>query len=120
MIAEANKEEIYRINFNKVVRKQLMEPKKRSGDDRQGFELIGKSTDRGGDDSDDVNLSKISGESGSSGGSSNLDTDNEDEMETKKGKTLTGKGKGKTGDILAGKENLVKTKGAAAPKDGNN
>ena len=121
MVNEANKEEIYRINFNKVVRKQLMEPKKKGdGADRSAFNMIGKSTDRGGEDSDDVNLSKISGESGSSGGSSNLDTDNEDEMETKKGKTPPGKGKGKPSDLLAGKDNLVKAKGATAPKDSNN
>ena len=101
------------------MRKQLVEPKKKGDVDRQGFNLIGKSTDQGGEDSDDVNLSKISGESGSSGGSSNLDTDNEEEMETKKGKTPAGKGKGKPSDLMAGKENLVKAKGATTPKDGN-
>ena len=62
------------------MRKQFQEPKKKGDSERQVKNLIGKPTDQGGEESDDVNLSKISGESGSSGGSSNLDTDNEEEM----------------------------------------
>ena len=119
MVNEANKEEIYRINFNKVVRKQLLEPKKKDEADRKGFSLIGKSTDRGGDDSDDPNLSKMSDESGSSeGGSSEFLSERSGEQETKKGKTPGGKGKGgKPSDLMSGRDNATKGKGGSEKKE---
>ena len=67
MVNEANKEEIYRINFNKVVRKQNKEPKKKDETKKLAwFGNSGKSTERGGDPSEDPNISRMSDESGSS------------------------------------------------------
>mmetsp|Transcript_19790 Transcript_19790/g.24445 ORF Transcript_19790/g.24445 Transcript_19790/m.24445 type:complete len:145 (-) Transcript_19790:2417-2851(-) len=112
MVNEANKEEIYRINFNKVVRKQLMEPKKKGDDvDRAArFNLLGKSTDRGGDDSD-PNISKLSDESGSSdGGSSVFMSEGSDDKDQKKKSGAGGKG-AKPSELMSGRDHSTK-KGA--------
>ena len=68
MVTEANKEEIKRIDyFNKVVRKQNKEPKKKDETKKLAwFGNSGKSTERGGDPSEDPNISRMSDESGSS------------------------------------------------------
>lgn len=106
MVNEANKEEIKRIDyFNKVVRKQFKEPKKKDETKKFGWfsSNHAKSTERGDDQSDDPNISKMSDESGSSFvGSSDDQTDNDGDNQTRKSKPKPGKKKGKPSNLMSG------------------
>ena len=81
MLNEAYRNEINRVNFNKIVRKQIDGDKRRNGgDDANERNKLLAATDRPGDSEDDGDMSQESEESGkSAGGSSQFATERSEE-----------------------------------------